>query len=193
MPLSQTPPARIIAGDTIDFTWSHPDHPASAGWTTAWRLIGAGIAGLPLALSASASGNAFQVTALAAATAAVAVPARGASAVLAGWAMLSAQRFEVFRAPVQLLPDPATITGDLRGHAARTLAAIEALLEGRASKDQMSYRIGDRELSRIPIAELLQLRDYYSREAKREADAMALASGLPRRSPRMILSRMGRA
>jgi hypothetical protein len=70
------------------------------------------------------------------------------------------------------------------------LEAINALLEGRATKDQQSYRIGDRELTRIPVPELLKLRDYYKAEAQRETNAAALASGVGR--PRTILTRFGR-
>lgn len=189
MPTAPAPPARFVAGDSIDFLWSHADHPASAGWATSWRLVGPGVA---LALTAAPQGDAFRVTATAAATAALTVPAAGVPATLMGTAARGAERFEVYRAPAQLLANPATVTGDLRGHAARTLAAIEALLEGRATKDQMSYRIGDRELSRIPVPELIELREYYRREARLEADAARLASGLPR-SPRRVMTRMARA
>lgn len=191
MPTASTPPARLAAGDTISFAWSHADYPASAGWSLAFRIVGAA-AGLPITLTATASGDGFVVAGTASATAAITVGATGAPATLVGYASKDAERFEVYRAPLHLLPNPATITGDLRGHAARTLAAINALLEGRATKDQMSYKLGDRELSRIPIPELLALRDYYITEARREEDAAALASGMPRRTPRTVLTRWAR-
>lgn len=189
MPTATTPPARIAAGDTVSFAYSNADFPASAGWAMSWRLVGAGIA---LALTATASGDGFTVTATAAATAALTVAAAGVPCMLLGTASKAGERFECYRAPCLLLPNPATITGDLRGHAARTLEAIDALLEGRATKDQTSYRIGDRELSRIPIPELLALRDYYRAEARREESAALIASGRPGR-PRMVLTRMARA
>jgi hypothetical protein len=189
MPTASTPPERITAGDTVSFTWSHTDYPATDGWTVAFRLVGTSIA---LSLSATASGDAYTVAATATATAALTVAAAGVACTLMGTATLSAQRFEVFRAPCLLLPNPATITGDVRGHAARTYAAIIALLEGRATKDQMSYCIGDRELSRIPIPELLALKDYYGRAKRAEESAARIASGLPGR-PRMVVTRMVRA
>ncbi len=189
MPTATQPPARIAAGDTVSFAFSHADFPASAGWAMSWRLVGDGIA---LSLTATASGDAFTVAATASATAALTVPAVGVPCTLLGTASKAGERFEVYRAACLLLPNPATITGDLRGHAARTLAAIEALLEGRATKDQQSYRIGDRELARIPIPELLALRDDYRREARREESAALLASGQPGR-PRVVLTRMARA
>ena len=46
----------------------------------------------------------------------------------------------------------------------RTYDAILATLEGRATSDQMQYRIGTRELHRIPLPELQELaRQYYAR------------------------------
>lgn len=53
---------------------------------------------------------------------------------------------------------------DPRGHAQRTLAAIEAVIEGRASKDQDSYKINGRELVRTSVADLLELRKTYKAE-----------------------------
>ena len=53
---------------------------------------------------------------------------------------------------------------DPRPHAQRTLAAIEAVIEGRASKDQQSYKINGRELVRTTIADLLTLREAYKKE-----------------------------
>lgn len=192
MPTALTPPARIAAGDTVRFAFAHASFPASAGWAMAWRLVGPAIA---LAFTAAASEtdpDGFVVSATATATAALTVAAAGVPCTLMGYASLSGERFEAYRGRCLLLPNPATITGDLRGHAARTLAALDALLEGRATKDQASYRIGDRELSRIPVPELLALRDYYRAEAAREAQAEALAGGSPGR-PRMVVTRMVRA
>ena len=191
MPTAASPPTRLAAGDTIDFAWSSADYPAPT-WSGTWRIIGAAT-GLPLALTSATSGSGFRITATAAATAGIAVPARGLSATLIGFVSAGAERFEIYRAGIQLLPNAATITGDLRGHAAIVLAAIEAVIENRATKDQMGYRIGDRSLERTPLPDLLKLRDQYRFEAAREADAAALASGMPRRTPRALLTRMARA
>lgn len=182
------PPSRLTAGDTWTWLWSSAAYLPSAGWSSAWRVIGVGVA---LDVPAVAEGDAFRATASAAATVALTIGARGQNCTLTGWVTRSGVRTTVYSAPLLVLPNPATVTGDLRGHAARTLAAIEAMLEGRATTDQARYRIGDRELQRIPIPELLSLRDYYRAEAKREADAAALASGAPRR--RVVLTRMARA
>ncbi len=89
-----------------------------------------------------------------------------------------------------------TITPDLEAqssgydgstHPEKVLAAIEAVIEGRASKDQDSYRINNRELRRTPISQLLKLRDQYRREVKRLNDARRGKNVLGRQ----ILARFG--
>ena len=59
-------------------------------------------------------------------------------------------------------------TTDPRTHAKITLDAVEAVIEGRATKDQENYSIAGRSLSRTPVADLLSLRDYYRTEFIRE-------------------------
>tara|TARA_R100001143_G_scaffold1966_4_gene4759 strand:+ start:21775 stop:22314 length:540 start_codon:yes stop_codon:yes gene_type:complete len=58
---------------------------------------------------------------------------------------------------------------EARGHAQRVLASIEAVIEGRATKDQESYAINGRSLVRTSIADLMLLRDRYKREIARES------------------------
>jgi hypothetical protein len=59
---------------------------------------------------------------------------------------------------------------DARSHAEKVLAAIEAVIEGRAAVDQQKYTINNRELWRTPIADLL-LRSRYRDEVRREQQA----------------------
>lgn len=187
MPIASAPLTRAVAGDTWSWTWSHAEFPASAGWAVAWRVIGTGIA---LDIPTVADGDAHVATAAAAATGALVVPATGLPCTLVGWATKAGQRFEVYRRAIALLPDPATVTGDIRGQAARLLDAIDALLAGRATKDQESYKIGDRELKRIPVPELIALRDWAAGQAQAEALAEAVAQGRPRAT--RVLTRMVR-
>ena len=72
-----------------------------------------------------------------------------------------------------VLPDMASAPEGYDGSTAaeRTLAAIEAVIEKRASMDQERYRINNRELYRTPIADLLKLRDMYRMEVNRERAA----------------------
>jgi len=84
--------------------------------------------------------------------------------------------FEVESGQLEILADltSAAAGHDGRTHAQRTLEAIEAVIERRASLDQERYRINNRELYRTPIADLLKLRDLYRAEVRRD---QALARG----------------
>lgn len=76
---------------------------------------------------------------------------------------------ELERGTLEVAPDLAQLTAghDARNHVERTLAAIEAVLEKRATLDQERYRINNRELWRTPVGELLKLRDRYRADLAR--------------------------
>lgn len=101
-----------------------------------------------------------------------AVPGAQTSAYAAGRYVVSVRVtdgtdvFEIEAGSLEIIGDVAALEvgHDPRGHAERTLAAIEAVIEGRASKDQQSYTINGRTLVRTSIAELLQLRKTYQDE-----------------------------
>ncbi|BBF76065.1 hypothetical protein URS_0009 [Acinetobacter ursingii] len=83
---------------------------------------------------------------------------------------------EIDAGVVEIKTDLATITEntDLRSHARKTLDAIEAVIEKRATIDQERYRINNRELYRTPFETLVKLRSLYRAEVSRE---QAKASG----------------
>lgn len=80
-----------------------------------------------------------------------------------------AEIVELASGTIEIAPDLALMTAghDARSHVERVLAAIEAVLEKRATLDQERYRINNRELWRTPIPELLRLRDRYRAELAR--------------------------
>lgn len=80
---------------------------------------------------------------------------------------------EVEEGQIQITPDLAAVgeNFDGRSHAQRSLDAIEAVIEKRATMDQERYRINNRELYRTPIADLLKLRDVYRAEVRQEKAA----------------------
>ncbi|MGC0371845.1 MAG: hypothetical protein DGJ47_000546 [Rickettsiaceae bacterium] len=53
---------------------------------------------------------------------------------------------------------------DGRSHARKVLDALESTLEGKATRDQLSYSIAGRSLSRMSPVELLEWRDKYKAE-----------------------------
>ncbi|MDF7673539.1 hypothetical protein PT277_01555 [Acetobacteraceae bacterium ESL0709] len=69
-----------------------------------------------------------------------------------------------------ILPDLASLPegADTRSQNRRTYEAICAVIENRASRDQMEYKIGNRELKRMAVSDLLKLRSVYGRYVAQE-------------------------
>jgi hypothetical protein len=62
----------------------------------------------------------------------------------------------------------ADTNADHRSHAKKVLDAIEAVIENRASQDQMSYSIAGRSLARMSIDDLMTFRNRYRAEYNEE-------------------------
>lgn len=67
---------------------------------------------------------------------------------------------------------------DARSHAEKTLDAIEAVIENRATQDQQSYTIQGTTLTRMPIVDLIKFRGIYRNELKQQKIAENLNNGL---------------
>lgn len=88
-------------------------------------------------------------------------------------ALNGSEAYEMATGQITILPDLASAGDgyDSLTHAQRVLAAIEAVLEKRATMDQERYRINNRELYRTPIPDLFKMRDLYRLEVAREQAA----------------------
>ena len=69
----------------------------------------------------------------------------------------------------------------LESSAQRTLAAITALIEGRATDDQLTTEIADVQLANMSAADLLRWQTYFSVQVTAEANAIHAAIGYGRR------------
>lgn len=78
------------------------------------------------------------------------------------------QRIAIDEGHTKLELDFANTNADNRSHAKKVLDNIQAVLENRASQDQMSYSIAGRSLSRMSIDDLMRFRDRYRAEYNRE-------------------------
>lgn len=158
-------PATVAAGDSIDWPIADPLHPPGDGWVPTLTLVNA--AGR-ITVAGAADGDGYRIEATAAVTSAWAAGRYRAVVTLAR----SGERVTVLAQDLDVTPDPAgTALYDPRSHARRTLDALEAWIESK-SPAVASYRIADRQMQYIPIGELLQLRDRYRAEVRRE-DAAA--------------------
>lgn len=168
-------PQELIAGDTWAWERDVSDYPAPT-WTAAWHFEKHDAA---FSITAGVSGSLHTAAQTAAQTAILKTGRyRWRFVVTSG-----STRYTIEEGWLELQVNPAAAGFvDHRTHARRVLEAIEAVIEGRASRDQESMSIGGRSLSRTPIADLLVLRDRYRAEAASELQAEQLASGLKPRN-----------
>lgn len=153
-------PATLRAGDTATWRRTLADYPASAGWVLSYVLVKTGA---QIAITAAAAGADHLVSVAPATTAAWApgVYVWQERAALAGAIHTTAT------GSVEILASfSAATTGlDARSHAQKTLAALEAWIEGH-DLAVAEYDIAGRRMKYIPIADLLTLRDAYRREVR---------------------------
>ena len=177
-------PGRLVAGDSWSWSKSLADYPAPT-WTLTYQFVSRDAR---FAITATADGSDHKV-AVAPTVSKDFAPDRY---LWEAYVTDGADRHRVGFGELEVLPDfERQAAGyDGRSHAERTLEAIEAVIEKRATKDQMSYAIEDRRLDRTPIADLLKFRDRYRAEVQSEKTSKRLAAG--KGSGRMVLTRFGR-
>ena len=159
-------PARLTAGDTWAFCL--PDdlsQYASPSWTMR-AVLSPRSGGVPLSINASFDGARWNVLAPASETSSL-FP--GEWSCVAVWTSQDGlDRHTATVGSFTVAPDPVTFTGDSRSKSARILAAIEAAIEGRATKDADAFTIEGRSITRTPIADLIRLRNIYRAEVAAE-------------------------
>lgn len=166
-------PAALAAGDTAKWQRTLPSYPAGAGWVLSYTLVSAA---QRYTFQATAQGDDHLVS----------VPAGTTATWVAGtytWrarVSLAGEVFTVGQGTLVVRPGFASAT-DGRSHARKTLDAIEAVIEGRASSAVLEYSIAGRQLRYMPVEQLLTLRDRYRAEVLREEQAQRAAAGLPDR------------
>lgn len=168
---------KLVAGDTLSFTTSTPDYPASAGWALVYKLIPAVAGeGVAITLTSSADGDDHKVTASSAATA-LWTPA---SYTWVAYATQAGERYTLNQGVIQILPDPASAASlDGRSSARKALDAVEAYLADKTNLSAAEYQIAGRQLRRHSLPELWAHRDRLKFEVTREEAAERVAAGLP--------------
>ncbi len=164
-----TEPATIAAGDTVKWSRSLGDYPASDGWTLSYEFVNSTHR---FTATASASGADHLVTLSAATT----------GAYTAGWydwrarASKSGEVYTIGTGRTQVLASFAAAT-DARGFSRTLLDKVETMLSGKATADVQSYQIQGRQLSKYTFEELLRLRSTLQAEVAREDAALAAENG----------------
>jgi len=172
-----TEPGTIIAGDRIAWKRSDldSDYPiANYSLKYSARLENAG--STEIEITASESGSDYIVEVGQATTAAYTAGVYHWQAYIIR--STDSERITVDSGTWEVKANRDAATTDPRGHVKKVLDAIEATIEGRASKDQEKYAIQGRELWRTPVADLILLRDKYRAEYVRETRNERIANGL---------------
>lgn len=169
-------PAELVAGDR--WTWIRDDlgvdyAPASYALTYSARLEGTGAT--EISITASESGSDYVIEVAAATTAAYTVGVYHWQAYITRSS--DSERVTVDSGTFEVIADRDNATTDPRSHVKITLEAIEAVIESRATKDQESYSIGGRSLSRTPLKDLIMFRDKYAALYAKEVKAERIANG----------------
>jgi hypothetical protein len=172
-----TEPDKIIAGDRIAWKRSDldSDYPiATYSLKYSARLENAGTT--EIEITASESGSDYIVEVGQSTTAAYTAGVYHWQAYIIRTS--DSERITVDSGTWEVKANRDAATTDPRGHVKKVLDAIEATIEGRASKDQEKYAIQGRELWRTPIPDLILLRDKYRAEYVRETRNERIRNGL---------------
>lgn len=153
-------PQQIVAGDSLSWTRSFTDYPASAGWVLAYALRNYQ---QKIDFSATASGDSFAIAVPAATTAAW---APGSYEWIA-FVTKAAERYTVASGEIDITPNLAIDSPvDGRSHNRKVYDNICAALEGRTDVDE--YTIGGRSLRKMSIKDLLSWKSVYGTLVSRE-------------------------
>ncbi len=174
----------IVAGDTLELDLSYSDYSPADDWLI-WialrgnlKLIDIKTGGTGVTI-VTTTGR-YVITVTAAGTAAYAAADYKYAVYMYKGSPTITERHLVEEGTVTVKPNLSAMTSssDSRSHVKKVLDAIEAVLENRASRDQMSYTIAGRSLGRMPVGDLLKLRDRYRYEYAAELKAEKIAQGI---------------
>lgn len=157
-------PTEIRAGDTLSWLISVPSYPASSGWTLKYQFSSAAKS---FNLSSTASDANHSVAATAATTAAYTAGSYQVLKYVESGSGPSLLRTTLGILYITVLPalHGSSTASDQRSHAKKVLDAIEAVIEGRASRSDAEYEVDTggtrRRLKTMSIKDLLELRSHY--------------------------------
>lgn len=163
-----TEPTRFRAGDTVAWTKSLADFPASDGWILHYRFINSTN---KIDLTATASGSDHLVS-ISAAVSALYV---AGDYTWTSWVTLGSDRYTVAGGRVSILPDLAAVEAngfDLRSNARKTLDLIDAaMLSHGANAWTQEYSIAGRSMRFTSVGEFFAFRSKLQQEVKAEERA----------------------
>lgn len=166
-------PAEFTAGDTTKWTKYCGDYLPDNSWVLTYTFVKSGI---QKKLTATNNGDGKHLITITAAQSALWDPGTYQ------WQAVvtkSTDRYSVDKGSMIVLPDFAQQGSgyDGRSYWQIVLDNVQAVLQERATKDQASYTVNGRQLSRTPMNDLLVLESKAKFEVTREKRLEAIANG----------------
>lgn len=184
-PLDREPTA-FTAGDTVSWTRSLSDYPASAGWVLSYRFIS------PTAkfdVTGTASGDDHAVTI----TAAISAAYTAGTYAWQGYVTLGAARHTIGSGTTVVDPNLAAVSAagyDNRTPARKALDALNAGLETFGSNAHVQgYTIEGREMKYRTFADFMAARDRLALEVRKEEEATRASQGQASRNRLRVVFR----
>lgn len=171
--IPETEPEAVTAGDTLKFIKDLPDYPPANGWTLKYALVAEAE---QITITGSDNGDGRHLVSVDKATTKTWV------AKVYNWQSYvddGTERYQIDAGTLEVRPDFLSQTAgyDARSHVKRTLDALEAMIEKRATKAQASYTIEGRTIQRMSPEELIKWHSHYSRLYDQERRAEDLRRG----------------
>lgn len=159
-------PAKITAGESVSWSVTLGDFPASAGWVITYTLVKSDTR---IQIVSTADGDAHLVEIPFAVTADYDAGEYHYQAHVSN----TVERYQVGEGVIEVVPDFATKdTGhDGRSHVKKVLDALEAVIENRASKTQMVQEVAGVQIQHMTTDQIIKLRDQYFSKYMRERAA----------------------
>jgi hypothetical protein len=179
-PIPGIEPSTIVAGDSVAWTRTITTYSG----TLSYSLQFFGSTDLPITFSATGAGPLYSV-ALDDSVTATWKPGRY---IWTAYIADATDRHTVGGGEMQVLANPALAFGAT--HATRTLAIIEAAIEGRLPRGLETYAIDGQSIAKIGIEALVRLRSIYADWVKNERDQDRINRGLS--NPRNSFARFRR-
>ncbi len=154
-------PRTFTAGDVLSWAFSLPEYSADDGWSAEVR-----IAGPANNLVVPTVGTGTEYTAEI--TQAVTDQLNAERAEVFVIVTDGSQKITCYRQAITVRPDPRGDSYDPRTHEAKTLDAIQALLEKKATKDQQTLTHDGQSLARYTFDQLISLEKLYRRRVAKQ-------------------------
>lgn len=182
-------PTQIVAGDSAIWTKSLAQFPATEGWTLSYNLLRPdGKNFYTFAATTATNGIDYSINVLPAVTQPW-VPGLYNIQGKVSKAGPPIESHTVWTGQITIAPGLSAAAGDTRSHAKKVLDNLKAVMESRATDDILDSVVEGTVIRRLPIEQLMLLRDRYEKIYKGELAAARIANG--QGSGRNIFVRLG--